>query len=137
MLETQLSIFLENKPGVLAELGDMLGSHGINIRGISISDTVDHAVVRLIVDQPQKAIHLLGEHGALVVETEVLALQLPDQPGELGRLATKFAEGKINIEYAYGTCDGNQSMIFIRVSDNKKALKLLGSKKAAKSSASG
>lgn len=135
MIETQLSIFLENKPGVLAEVCRMLGQHGINIRGISVSDTVDHAVVRLIVDKPREAIHILGEHGAMVVETDVLAIRLVDQPGTLGELAAKFAEAEINIEYAYGTSDGSESTVFIRVSDTKKALPLLSPKKAKKKSA--
>ncbi len=124
MVETQLSIFLENKPGVLAEVGKMLSDHGINIRGISISDTVDHAVVRMIVDQPQKAIHLLGEHGALVVETEVLEVKLVDEPGSLSRLAEKFAQGNVNIEYAYGTSNG-PATLFVRVSDIPRAMELL------------
>lgn len=124
MVETQLSIFLENKPGVLAEASKMLSDHGINIRGISISDTVDHAVVRMVVDQPQKALHLLGEHGALVVETEVLEVQLADEPGQLSRLAAQFAEGNINIEYAYGTSNG-PATLFVRVSDTPAAEKLL------------
>ena len=125
MVETQLSIFLENKPGVLADVSKMLGDNSINIRGMSISDTVDHAVVRLIVDQPQKAIHLLGEHGALVVETEVLAVKLTDEPGALGKLADMFAHGEVNIEYAYGTSNGSQATVFLRVSDTDKAVQLL------------
>jgi hypothetical protein len=131
MVETQLSIFLENKPGVLAEVGKMLGDHDINIRGISISDTVDHAVVRLMVDQPQKAIHVLGEHGALVVETEILEVKLADEPGALSRLADKFAHGNINIEYAYGTSNGSRATLFVRVSDTERAVKLLSAAEAS------
>jgi hypothetical protein len=132
MVEKQLSIFLENKPGVLAEVCKTLGTYGINIRGMSISDTVDHAVLRLIVDDPQKAIHILGEHGALVVETDVLAVELPDRPGELAKLARKFARGKVNIEYAYGTSAGAQATIFLRVSDVKKAMQCVSPKKPRK-----
>jgi hypothetical protein len=129
MIEKQLSIFLVNKPGVMADVCRTLGAHDINIRGISVSDTVDHAVVRLIVDDPRKALHVLGEHGALVVETDVLEVKLGDKPGELARLAGKFARGKINIEYAYGTADGSQATVFLRVSDVKKAVKILSPKK--------
>lgn len=134
MIEKQLSIFLENKPGVLAEVCKALGAHEINIRGMSISDTVDHAVVRLIVSDPRKALHVLGERGALVVETEVLAVPLEDKPGELAKLAAKLARAKVNIEYAYGTSDGRQAIVFVRVSDVKQALTVLvpGKKKAAK-----
>jgi hypothetical protein len=125
MLEKQLSIFLENKPGVLASVCRALGEHEVNIRGMSISDTVDHAVVRLIVDEPDKALHILGEHGALVVETDVLAVKLSDRPGELARLAAKFSRAKVNIEYAYGTSNGSEATIYIRVSDSKKAVGVL------------
>ncbi len=125
MIEKQLSLFLVNKPGVLADVCKTLGDSGINIRGMSISDTVDHAVVRLIVDDPTKAIHILGEHGVLVVETDVLAVKLSDHPGELSGVARKLARAKVNIEYAYGTSDGTSATIFVRVSDVRKARQVL------------
>jgi hypothetical protein len=137
MLEKQLSIFLENKPGVLAEACKALGDRDVNIRGMSVSDTVDHAVVRLIVDDPQTAIHVLGDHGALVVETDVLALKLEDKPGELAKLARKLARAKVNIEYAYGTSAGTEATVFFRVSDVKKALQILSPKKRPKKKSSG
>lgn len=120
MIEKQLSLFLVNKPGVLADVCQTLGDNEINIRGISVSDTVDHAVVRLIVDDPMKAIHLLGEHGVLVVETDVLTVEVDDQPGALAAIARKFAREKINIEYAYGTSDSGRARIYMRVSDARK-----------------
>jgi hypothetical protein len=132
MIEKQLSLFLVNKPGVLAEVCQTLGDQGINIRGMSVSDTVDHAVVRLVVDDPQKAIHILGEHGVLVVETDVLALNLNDTPGALAAVARKFARGKVNIEYAYGSSDTGQAHIYMRVSDVRKAKQLLSGKKKKK-----
>ena len=125
MIEKQLSIFLENKPGVLAKMCRTLADHEINIRGLSISDTVDHAVVRLVVTDPRKAIHVLGEHGMLVVETDVLALDLPDKPGKLAEIAGKLARAKINIEYAYGSSDHSEGVVFVRVSDIKKAVQVL------------
>ncbi len=132
MIARQLSVFLENKPGVLAAVCKALGEHDINIRGVSVSDTVDHAVVRLIVSDPHKAVHVLGEHGALVVETDVLIVKLSDHPGALAEVATKFARGKINIEYAYGSSDDTEATVFMRVSDTKKALEILTPKKKAK-----
>ena len=125
MIEKQLSVFLENKPGVLAKMCRTLGDHEINIRGISISDTVDHAVVRLVVTDPRKAIHVLGEHGMFVVETDVLALDLQDRPGKLAEAAAKLARIKVNIEYAYGSSDTTHGMVFVRVSDVKKAVEAL------------
>jgi hypothetical protein len=132
MIETQLSLFLVNQPGVLADVCKTLGDNNINIRGISVSDTVDHAVVRLVVDNPKKAVHLLGEHGVLVVDNEVLALDLGHSPGEMAKVARKFARGKINIEYAYGTADSTKATVFFRVSDARKAMQLLSPTKKKK-----
>jgi hypothetical protein len=132
MIEKQLSLFLVNKPGVLADVCKTLGDHDINIRGMSVSDTVDHAVVRLIVDDPNKAIHVLGDHGVLVVETDVLAVEVDDLPGALAKIARKFARGKVNIEYAYGTADGPKARIFVRVSDVRKGKAILSPTKPKK-----
>ena len=96
----QLSVFLENKPGVLARLCRSFAQHKINLQGISVSDTVDHAVVRLITSDSSAARALLEGAGVLVVETDVLALALPDRPGELGKIAGALAKAKVNIEYA-------------------------------------
>ena len=127
MIEKQLSLFLVNKPGVLAEVCQTLGEHNINICGISVSDTVDHAVVRLVVDDPTKAIHILGEHGVLVVETDVLVLEVDDQPGALAEVARKFAAGKINIEYAYASVDhaGARTRLILKTSRQHKAVEVL------------
>ncbi len=123
----QLSVFLENKPGVLGRLCKSFKDNKININALSVSDTVDHAVVRLIVSDPSRARDLLEQHGVLVVETDVLSLELPDQPGILAQIANKLAKAKINIEYAYGTAGGSNThpTLIVRVSDTKRAAKLL------------
>jgi hypothetical protein len=121
----QLSIFLENKPGVLARLCQSFADEGINISGMSVSDTVDHAVVRLITDNPRKASNVLEAAGVLVVETDVLALTLPDKPGQMATIAKKLSKAKVNIEYAYGTTTAPGGVLIIRVSDIAKARKLL------------
>ncbi len=133
MIENQLSVLLENKMGVMADVCKSLAGQGINIRAMSVSDTVDHAVLRLIVDDPRGAIHVLGERGALVVETDVLQIHLDDKPGELGKLAAKLARAKVNIEYAYGTADNQRATLFLRVSDTKKALTVLSPKSKSRS----
>ena len=97
----QLSLFVENKPGTLAAVCAALAEQKINIFAISISDGVDHAVVRLVVSDPQKALHLLGDHGLLVIERDVLLLEGRNKPGALARIAQTLAEHKVNIEYAY------------------------------------
>ncbi len=137
MVEKQLSLFLVNKPGVLADVCQALAESEINIRGMSISDTVDHAVVRLVVSDPVKAIHILGEHGVLVVETDVLSMAVSNHPGELSKIARKLARAKVNIEYAYGTSNGDSATMFIRVSDVRKAREILTPKTGRRRTTSG
>ena len=117
MTEQQLSIFFKNRPGVLADVCEALAADNINILAMSVSDTVDHAVVRLVVDDSAKAIHLLGDRGLLVVDTDVLAVQLDNEPGTLARAARKLAGAGVNIEYAYGSGSGDTCVLMIRVSD--------------------
>ncbi len=124
---TQLSVFLANKPGTLAEVLDELGSASINIYALTISDTVDHAVVRMVVSDTQKALHILGERGVLVVENDVLMVNNVNKPGALSRIAKKLATKKINIDYAYlATTPGSKKgLLILRVNDSKKSLKIL------------
>lgn len=121
----QLSIFLENKPGVLARLCQTFADNKVNIQGLSVSDTVDHAVIRLITSDAKRATELLESAGVLVVENEVLILTLPDKPGQLANVAKQLARAKINIEYAYGTTEEAGGHLVLRVSDVKKAMKIL------------
>src|SRR5881296_890399 len=97
----QLAIFLENRPGMLARVADALSEARINIYAISTSDTVDHSVIRMVVSDYRKALHVFEEHGTLVVEDDVLMIDGSNKPGELGRIARKLAEAKVNIEYCY------------------------------------
>ncbi len=113
----QLSLFLQNKPGVLAKLCRAMASEKISLKGISVSDSVDHAVVRLVVDKPAKARRLFEEHNLLVIENEVLAVSLPDRPGELGKVAARLSRAKLNIHYLFGSATGsdNQGTLYMRV----------------------
>jgi hypothetical protein len=124
----QISLFLENKPGTLATVCKALAAEKINIFALSISDTVDHAVVRMVVSDTHKALHLLGEHGVLVVERNVLMVEGRCKPGELARLAQKLADNKINIEYAYSATlpSASRGAMILRVDNVKKAKKVLG-----------
>jgi hypothetical protein len=126
MITRQLSVFLENKPGVLAEVCKALSERKINILGFSISDTVDYAVVRLVVSDTNTAMHVLGQGGALVVENDVLSLELANTPGTVQVVAEKLSRAGVNIEYAYGSGDGQKGLIFIRVSDTEKAHAAIG-----------
>ncbi len=122
-VETQLSAFLENRAGVLAALAADLARHGISIRAITVANLVDHSVVRLVVSEPQKALHLLGERGVLVVESSVLALDIPDEAGALAGIARRLGRAGVNIEYAYGSSPvgGGRGVVYVCVSDLRKA----------------
>jgi hypothetical protein len=126
-LVTQLSVFLANKPGTLAAVCDALGKEGINIYGLTISDSADHAVVRMVVSNSQKALGIFEERGVLVVENEVLMIENSNKPGSLSVIADKLSKAKINIEYAYlATSPGSKKgLLILRPSDTKKALKVL------------
>ena len=126
---TQLALFLENRPGTLARVCDALERAKINIYALSISDTVDHSVVRMVVSDTRKALLLFEEHGTLVVDSEVLMIEGDNKSGTLARIAHKFAEAGINIEYAYCATPPNakKGLLVARVSNAKKALKVLNS----------
>ena len=128
-LAKQLALFLENTPGTLARLADALGKAKINIYAISTSDTVDHSVVRLVVSDPRRALQLFEEHNAFVVEDEVLMFDGDNKPGSLSRIAHKLTDAKINIEYCYCATppDAKRGLMIMRVSDPKRALKVLNS----------
>ncbi|HYV26523.1 MAG TPA: ACT domain-containing protein [Candidatus Eisenbacteria bacterium] len=123
----QLALFLDNRPGMLARLADALAEAKINIYAITTSDTVDHSVVRIVVSDYRKALHVFEERGALVVEDDVLMIDGSNKPGELARLAHKLADGGINIEYCYSAtpADSKKGLMIMRVSNASKALKVL------------
>ncbi len=125
----QLAIFLENKPGTLARVCDALAEARINIYAITVSDTIDHSVIRLVVSDPRRALLLFEEHGTLVVEDEVLMVDGDNKPGSLAKICHKLAAAKINIEYCYSATspDAKKGLLILRASDPKKALKVLNS----------
>lgn len=125
----QLAIFLDNRPGMLARVADALAEAKINIYAISTSDTVDHSVIRMVVSDYRKALHVFEEHGALVVEDDVIMIDGSNRPGELARIADRLADAKVNIEYCYSAtpADAKKGLMIMRVSDAKKALKVLNS----------
>ena len=124
----QLAVFLDNRPGTLARVADALTEAGINIYAFSTSDTVDHTVLRLVVSDYRRAIHLFESRGTLVVEDDVLMVEGTNKPGSLARIAHKLAAAKINIEYAYCAtpADARKGALILRVRDAKKASKVLG-----------
>lgn len=126
-LAIQLALFLDNRPGTLARVCDALSAAKINIYAIATSDTVDHSVVRMVVSDARKAMLLFEEHGTLVVESEVVMIEGDNKPGSLARICRKLADAKVNIEYAYCATppDARKGLLILRVSNAKKALKVL------------
>jgi hypothetical protein len=129
----QLALFIHNKPGALAAVCDALGDARINIYGLSIADTVDHAVVRLVVSDTRRALHIFEAHGTLAIESEVLMIENENKPGTLSRIARTLSDKKINIEYAYLASQptAKKGLLIMRVSDPRKALRVLKAANAA------
>lgn len=97
----QISVFLENKSGRLADVTDVLAKGGLNIRALSLADTTDFGVLRLIVNDAAKAKAILTANGFTAIVTEVLALEVPDAPGGLASILGGLAAKGINVEYLY------------------------------------
>src|ERR1039457_3492806 len=95
----QLAIFLDNRPGTLARLADALAEAKINIFAITTSDTVDHSVIRLVVSDYRRALHVFEEYGTLVVEDDVLMIEGSNKPGEMARIAHRLPGTQIKIPY--------------------------------------
>ena len=115
----QISVFLENRAGQLAEITNLLAASGVDLRAINIAETADYGVVRLIASDPQRASALLLEHGFILTMTPVAAVSVPDQPGGLAAVLSVLSRADIDVEYMYsvfGQQKGRAYMIF-RVGD--------------------
>ncbi len=123
----QISVFLENKAGRLAEVTRVLGEGGINIRALSLADTTDFGILRLIVDQYDKARELLKQKGFTVGKTEVVAVEVPDRPGGLGLVLQILAQAGINVEYMYAFVQhsGMNAVIIFRFDNLDDAITIL------------
>ncbi len=123
----QISVFLENKSGRLIRVAQVLGEAGINIRGLSIADTSDFGILRMIVDQPDKALTELKDKGVMATVTEVIAMEVPDTPGGLARVLSYLEEEGINIEYLYSFIEKptSNAIIMMRVERINDALEIL------------
>lgn len=118
----QISVFLENRTGQLAEITRLLAEAHINIRAISIAETADYGVARMIVDDYQKASAILLEHGDILSVNPVWAVEVPDQPAGLAELLTVLSECHIDVEYMYSLLihkDGCAYMV-LRITDGEK-----------------
>ncbi len=123
----QLSVFVENKSGRLAEITSIIAEKGIDIRALSIADTTDFGILRLVVDRPDEAEKALKEAGLTVSLTNVIAVGIPDRPGGFAETLTAVADKDVGVEYmyAYVARDSNRAFLVMRVLDNEKAIAAL------------
>jgi len=126
----QISVFLENKSGRLAELTRTLANHKINIRALCIAETIDYGVLRLIVNDPQATRIALTNAGFTVTSTEVLVVQMPDRPGALAEVVDALASQGINIEYVYAFVarSGEDAFVVFRLEQMAAAIKALSAR---------
>jgi hypothetical protein len=123
----QISIFLENKSGRLAEVTSILAAAGVNIRSLSLADTADFGVLRLIVDQTDRAQQALKAGGFTVSKTDVIAVAVPDRPGGLAKILTALDGAGINVEYMYAFVQrsGDNAIMIFRFDGPEKAIRAL------------
>lgn len=119
----QLSVFLENKPGHAYNICKTLGDAGINIFTLSLADTNQFGLLRLIVEKPEAAGEILKKAGVIVNITEVLAVKIDNRPGVLAKIYELLSASDINLEYAYAFA--MRRIFLLRVSDNEKAFQIL------------
>lgn len=127
MLMKQISVFVENKQGRLADITKILADNQIDIRALSIADTTDYGILRLIVNHPEKAIEILKDAGMTVSITNVLAVGIPDQPGGFANAISVLSDAGMGVEYAYAfiTPADGQAYVILRVDDNERASSIL------------
>jgi hypothetical protein len=127
MKVTQISVFLENKSGRLAEVAQALAQQRINIRALAIADTIDYGVLRLIVNDPHGARAALDKAGFTVTETDVIAVEMPDQPGALAKIIRLLSDQNINIEYGYAFVgrSGENAIVVFRIDALEEAIRCL------------
>ena len=124
----QITVFLENRSGQLAQITKLLSDAGVDIRAISIAETADYGLARMIVDDSQKASSILLEHGDILSMTPVWAVEVPDRPAGLAELLAVLAEKNVDVEYMYSLFthrDGCAYMV-LRVSDEAKFMDAVG-----------
>lgn len=126
-IETQFSIFLINKPGVLAQILDELARQKVNIIAMTMMDSMEHGVLRMVTARPAHTRKILSHLGVQISETDVICTNLSNKPGALAVVASRLSEAHININYCYVTAGarGGRTTGIIKVADMKKAIKVL------------
>ena len=118
----QISVFLENRTGQLAEITKLLADNGVDLRAISIAETADYGVARMIADDSQKASAILLAHGDILSMTPVWAVEVPDRAGGLAELLAILAAGGVSVEYMYSLFTHKDGMAYmvLRISEEQK-----------------
>lgn len=131
MAVRQISVFLENKIGRLAEITQILGNKEINIRALAIADTTEFGILRMIVDRPQKAYEALEERGFTVSQTEVVVVEVEDKPGGLAQVMAILGKEGINVEYLYAFVapKGRGALVVLKIEEKKTTVDLLQEEK--------
>ena len=123
MFIKQISLFVENQPGKLMEATDILSEGGVDISALSLADTTDFGILRIIVDNPDKAVSLLRERDYIVKQTDVIAAVMDDRPGGLSAILKILAEAGVSVEYMYAFVGSRQghAVVVMRTDDPEKA----------------
>ena len=127
MAVNQVSVFLENKPGTLNQMTKVLANHGINIRALSLADTNDFGIARMIVNDVFEATNVLKEENFVATFTPVLIYSISDEAGSLNKILEKFTAANVNVEYMYAFAGKKNAYMIFRVKDTANAEKLLQS----------
>ena len=127
MIIKQISIFMENTSGRLADITALLAGENINLRALSVADTTDFGILRMVVDQPDEALALLKRSGLTARETDVIGVEVPDHPGALARIMALFRTEGVNIEYLYASLEhkADKAVIMLKVDDVTAGLAML------------
>ena len=123
----QITTFIANKPGTLAEFCRILKNHDIDMRAMNVGDAMDFGIVRVIASDTETAVSVLKEEGFVCRAEEVLAIEVDDHPGSLVELLTALGEADVNLDYTYALFSGNpgKAGFVIKTSDQEHALKAL------------
>jgi len=124
---TQISVFLENRKGRLYEVCSLLGKNKINIRALTIAETPEFGILRIVVDRPQEAIKVLKNNGFTANLTDIVAVEVEDKPSGLAGILKILSAGDINVEYMYGFLEksSDKALLVFRFEEPDKAIKIL------------
>ncbi len=124
----QISVFLPNQPGILAKFTKVLMEKQINMRALSVAETADYGILRILVDKVDECVKILKDNNYLVATTDVIAVDIPDKPGALHEIAKLLGDNNINIEYLYSTLVKDEAIIVLRIDNTDKAIEVLKNK---------